>query len=102
MNTRTVTATEARIHFGELMRRVVDRQESVTVERAGRPYVVILSIDEYERLVTAQPEQPHWEILVEEAHAQVKAELGDREPVAPEEIIRLMREDRDAQLLDLR
>jgi len=51
---RVVSATEARVRFGALLRRVVDEQEAVVVERAGRPQVVVLPIDEYARLKTAQ------------------------------------------------
>jgi prevent-host-death family protein len=35
---RTVSATQARIHFGELMRRVVESQEPIIVERGGKPH----------------------------------------------------------------
>ncbi len=45
-----MSATEARVHFGELMRRVVEGQEPVIVERGGKPKVVVLSVAEYERL----------------------------------------------------
>lgn len=98
---RMVNATEARIHFGELMRRVVERQEPVIVERGGKPYVVMLSIGEYERLLRAQQGQQSWKELVHQAREQIRAELGKRELPPPEEIIRQMREERDAQLLGL-
>jgi prevent-host-death family protein len=39
-----VSATEARIHFGELMRRAVEKQVPTIVERGGEPHVVILSV----------------------------------------------------------
>jgi prevent-host-death family protein len=32
---RTMSATDARVHFGEVMRHVVERGESVIVERGG-------------------------------------------------------------------
>jgi prevent-host-death family protein len=51
--TRTVSATEARVHFGELMRAVVERGDTVVVERSGAPKVVVLSVQEYERLLGA-------------------------------------------------
>ena len=99
---RVVSATEARIHFGELMRQVMENREAVIVERGGRPYVVVLSIAEYERLLAAQRERENWKELVHEAREQIRAELGERELTPPEEVIRQMREERDAQLLDLR
>ena len=44
---RTISATEARVKFGELMQRVADSGETVIVERDGVPRVAILSIDSY-------------------------------------------------------
>jgi len=84
------------------MRQVMENRESVIVERGGRPYVVVLSIAEYERLLAAQRERENWKELVHEAREQIRAELGERELTPPEEVIRQMREERDAQLLDLR
>jgi prevent-host-death family protein len=97
---QTMTATDARVRFGELMRLVTERGERVIVERAGQPQVVILSIVEYERL-KAQARREGWPELVRQAREQIRAELGDRELTPPEDIIRQMREERDAQLLAL-
>ena len=47
----TVNATEARIHFGELMQQAIDRGEPIIVERGGKAHVVVLSIDAYRRLL---------------------------------------------------
>ena len=49
---KTMSATEARIHFGELMRHVTEQKEPVFVERAGKPQVVVISVAEYEQLTT--------------------------------------------------
>lgn len=46
----TVSATEARVHFGEMMRRAEDG-ETLLVERAGRAMVVMISMEEYARLI---------------------------------------------------
>ncbi|HEY63480.1 MAG TPA: type II toxin-antitoxin system Phd/YefM family antitoxin [Caldilineae bacterium] len=99
---RVVSATEARIRFGELMRWVVENQEPVIVERGGKPHVVVLSIAEYRRLLAGQQAQEDWKALVQQAREQIRAELGERELTPPEEIIRQMREERDAQLLAMR
>ena len=99
---RTVSATEARIHFGELMRCVVESQEPIIVERGGKPYVVVLSVDKYEDLLAGQHEQEDWRELVQQAREQIRTELGERELPPPEEVLRQMREERDAQLLALR
>ncbi|HEC36458.1 MAG TPA: type II toxin-antitoxin system Phd/YefM family antitoxin [Anaerolineae bacterium] len=97
---RVVSATEARIRFGELMRQVVENQEHIIVERGGKSHVVVISIDEYERLLRRQ-QQEDWKGLVAQARAQIQAELGDRELPPSNEVLRQIREERDAQLLAL-
>jgi prevent-host-death family protein len=99
---RVITATEARIHFGELMREVVESQQPVIVERGGKPQVVVLSINEYENLLAGQARREDWRTLLAQAHERIRADLGDRKLPPPEDIIREMREERDAQLMDLR
>jgi len=98
---RKVSATDARIHFGELMRHVVEKQEPVVVERSGEPHVVVISVDEYERLTTARQGQPDWRELVSQSRAQVRADLGDRQPEPPEKLLAEIREERDEQLASL-
>jgi len=95
---RVVSATEARIRFGELMRRAVESREPIIVERGGTAHVVVISIDEYERLLRKQ-QAKDWKGLVAQARAQIQAELGERELPPSEEILRQVREERDAQLL---
>jgi prevent-host-death family protein len=95
---KVVSATEARVHFGELMRRVVERDESVIVERGGKPEVVVLSITEYERLRHRQSDD--WRAQLDAVHALIRHERGDEPLPPPEEIIRAMREERDEQLLN--
>ena len=101
---RRITATEARIHFGEVMRRVVEQGEQVIVERDGRPQVVILSLAKFERMKEGPP-QEDWEQQLEKIlalGAQIKSRRGGQPPVpAPEELICQMREERGAQLTDL-
>jgi prevent-host-death family protein len=99
---RTVSATDARIRLGELMRWAVERQKPIVVERSGEPYVVLLAIRAYERLVAAQEEQEDWRELVARSRDQIRGELGDRELIPPEDVLRQSREERDAQLADLR
>ena len=94
---QTVSATEARIHFGEVMRRA--RTEPVIVERAGKPDVVVISKQEYDRLVENSP-KPDWWKMVEELHAKLRVELAGRTLPDPAEMIRLGREERDEQLLN--
>lgn len=98
---RVVSATQARIRFGELMRQAVESQEAIVVERAGKPQVVVLAVEEYERLLKAH-ERDKWKGLVDGARSQIQAELGGRSLPRPEEILRQLREGRDEQLLAMR
>ncbi len=52
-----MSATEARRHFGELLRRVIEDETPVIVERGGKPQVVFVSLAEYERLRARQAER---------------------------------------------
>ncbi len=99
---RKVSATDARIHFGELMRHVVEKQEPVVVERSGEPHVVVISVDEYEHLTAAREGRADWRELVSQARARVRADLGDRRLRPPEEVLAEIREERDEQLAPLR
>jgi len=98
---RVVSATEARIHFGELMREAVETNEAIIVERGGKSQVVVLSVEEYERLRKRQ-QQDEWKELVDGARAQIQADLGGRTLPRPEEILEEAREGRDGQLLAMR
>ncbi len=44
----TMSANAAKSHFGELLD--IARREPVTIEKHGRPVVVVLSTEEYEEL----------------------------------------------------
>ena len=99
---RTMSATDARIHFGEFMQHVVEQQETVFVKRSGKPHVVVISVDRYERLLAVQKERENWQDLVRQARAQVQAELGGRDLMPPEDLLREMRGERDEQLDALR
>ena len=98
---KVMSATDARIHFGELMRHVVENDVPIIVEKAGKPQVVILSVEEYERLQMSfeavDKESVFADILM--YAAQIRKRQSSEFPPS-EEIIRQMREERDAQLLD--
>jgi prevent-host-death family protein len=95
---RVVSATEARIHFGELMREAVESDEAIIVERGGRPQVVVLSVEEYERLRKGQ-RQDEWKELVDQARAQIEAHLGGRTLPPAEETLEQARDARGEELL---
>lgn len=98
---KVVSATEARIHFGQMMRQVTEEQQTIVVERSGQPQIVIISVVEYERLKAAGSAQASWWDQLRLVREKVTAELAGRELPPADEIIRQMREERDAQLLDL-
>ncbi|GJM41608.1 MAG: antitoxin [Ardenticatenaceae bacterium] len=91
-----MSATEARIHFGELMRHVTEQNEPVFVERAGKPQVVVISVAEYENLL-AQRASNNWQdtfYKITELSQTIK-ERREGVPLAdPVEIIQEMREER--------
>lgn len=92
-----MSATEARVHFGELLRDVNENGQTVFVERGGQTRAVVLSLDEYRRL-GGQASVPEWKRLLDEAHAMIRADGGGPLIPPPEEVIRAMR---DVDELDL-
>ncbi|HEY6323131.1 MAG TPA: type II toxin-antitoxin system prevent-host-death family antitoxin [Thermoanaerobaculia bacterium] len=99
---RVMTATEARVRFGELMRRVTESGGAVIVEKDGKPQVAILSVAEYSRLKSGAKERTDWEGLLDRAHQVIRAELGQRKLPDAASVLQEIREERDAGLPDPR
>jgi prevent-host-death family protein len=100
----TVSATEARVHFGELLERLLRDGEPVVVARGGRPVAVMLSLGEYERLSEGQ-RRAAWQDALEEAQearARAGKNLKRRAHPGVEEVLDAVREERDASLTRLR
>jgi prevent-host-death family protein len=97
--TKTMTATEARVHFGRLLRDVAERGETVIVERSGLPLAVIVSVNEYNRLRIGEDEKPDWERQLDELHELIRLHHGEQEMPDAAELINAGREERDAELL---
>jgi prevent-host-death family protein len=57
---RTISATEARVHFGEVLRKVAKERETYIVERDGKPEAVVLSVVEYRKLMKQEPDDDWW------------------------------------------
>ena len=95
----TISATNARIHFGEIMRRA--KLGPVIVERSGKAEVVVISKSEYDQLKQNAPKKD-WMAMRQKLHEKLLEEL-DGAPLSslpdPAEMIRLAREERDEQLL---
>ncbi len=92
---RTISATEARIRFGEIMR--LAQQGPVIVERDGKPEVVVLSKEQFD-ILTERIAPPDWRKALAEAHEFLEQELNGRVLPDPSEMLRLAREERDAQI----
>lgn len=98
---RVISATEARVHFGDLLRRVVEGHETILVERGGSPQVVVLSVTEYERLLSHRTSEG-WRDRVTAARLQVQADLAGRSIPRAEDVVIEGRSERDEQLDHLR
>jgi prevent-host-death family protein len=94
-----MSATEARVHFGEVLRSVVEEETPIVVERGGKPQVVVLSMTAYERLKARQTPQPDWWELARRSREQIRKDLAGRPLPSVEDAIREAREIRDQQLL---
>ena len=92
---KTISATKARINFGEVMKQA--QIAPVIVERGGKAEVVVLSKKAYDQLVAAKA---HADIQkrIEALHKKIRAELKGKTLTDPAELIRQGREERDEQL----
>ena len=89
-----VSATEARVHFGEILRRVGVNGETVFVEKGGRLQVVVIGAAEYERL-TVGAQSGAWREKARRARERIRAEVAGAALPSAEDVIRIGREERD-------
>src|ERR1700687_6313126 len=54
--TIVVSALHARTNFGRLLRQIDEERRSLVIEKRGTPRAVLLSIRDYVRLATPEPE----------------------------------------------
>lgn len=95
---RTVSATEARIHLGALLDDI-ERDEAIMVEQAGAAETAVIPMNEAKELSGTSAGSPDWKKSLERARALIRADLGDQElPI--DDIIHRMREERSAELYD--
>lgn len=100
---RTISATEARVHFGEVMRRVIEQDETVVVEKAKKQGMVLLSMAAFEKL-SARHEPASKNAYLErarEVRTLISRETQGRTLPSVDELIRLSREERDDELTHL-
>ncbi|GAB6062546.1 type II toxin-antitoxin system Phd/YefM family antitoxin [Deferrisoma palaeochoriense] len=84
----TVSATAAKIRFGELLRWVSEHREGVVIERRGRPRAVLLSFEEYQELKRARDHVERHRAL-EELRALADAAGSRTVDLSPEDRNRL-------------
>jgi prevent-host-death family protein len=97
--TKTISATEARVHFGDVLRGVTERGETIFVERGGKPQAVVISIEEYDRLRSNGEPQDDWWTLVEKSRQRIARELNGRPMPDIVQLINDAREERDEEIL---
>lgn len=103
-----VSATEVKNSWGRVVKRVLQSREPALVESKGKPTVVILPADEYERLVSRQEleaQQRQQLSLLDEAEqfAQEVAARHQQQPLPDSvEILRELREEYGDDTLGVR
>ena len=93
---KTISATQARIHFGEIMRQA--KVGPVIVERGGKAEVVVISKKAYDQLIASTTETD-LQKKIDQLHNRIRVELAGRSLPDFAEIIRKGREERDDQIL---
>jgi prevent-host-death family protein len=103
-----VTATEVKNSWGRIVKQVLQERQPALVESKGKPTVVILPADEYERLVAEQDadmrKRAHLAHLdeAEQFARKVATRYTDRPLPNSVKLLQEIREARDDELLDLR
>jgi prevent-host-death family protein len=98
---RRVSATEARVRFGELLDGVTARHDVVFVERAGKGVAVVVSVEDWEAACASRSDK--WaraNAMLTEFHERLRAE-GAIERLTDfnvEAAIRVGRDDWDEEL----
>jgi prevent-host-death family protein len=97
MAERRISATEARVHFGELLDSVAQNHDVVYVQRAGVPQAVVVPVQVWNQLqqkedpwtAAARKMEAHWKYMEEARKAGRIKDVGP----STEEIVRAMREE---------
>ena len=101
---RSISATEARVHFGQWLRQVKEKDLTLIVEKGGRPEAVLLSLHAYKRLCAAGTADLGAEALdrARASRERIRARRKGAPLPPPEDVIARMREERDGEIPDLR
>jgi len=100
----SISATEARVHFGQWLRRVKEQNMTLIVEKGGSPEAVLLSMAAYGKLQEAQHVGGSLDVLARARALRetIQARRSGRPLPAPEDVIAAMREERTDELAPLR
>ncbi|PZS16709.1 MAG: hypothetical protein DLM60_15065 [Pseudonocardiales bacterium] len=98
---RRISATEARVRFGELLDGVTASHDVVFVERAGKEVAVVVSVEDWEAACRGRSDK--WaraNAMLAEYHERLRAEgaIERLKDFDVEEAIRAGREERYEQL----
>jgi prevent-host-death family protein len=82
--TKSISSTEAQNKFGQVLNDVTQNQSRYIIERRGNPQVVILSFDDFSRILTDELERKNVHAILKEIRPTY--ELGRIiEPDAPKD-----------------
>mgnify|MGYP000964013507 CR=1 FL=1 len=98
---RVVSATEARVHFGELMQEALRSEEPIVVEKSGKAQIVLLAYDRYVELVAGVADADSWQSRLALGHQMVAADAGSKPLPTAVEVIRRARDARSKELGNL-
>ena len=78
MKIATISATEAKNRFGDVIRRAYRSQEHLVVERGGIPVVAIVPISDYEQFLTQGSVNETMSVEEELSNASAQNQAGNR------------------------
>ncbi|MFH1176343.1 MAG: type II toxin-antitoxin system Phd/YefM family antitoxin [Acidobacteriota bacterium] len=101
---RAVSATEARVHFGEMLDEVERSDGPIVISRAGRPVAVVLSFDSYQWLAERQRSATMTRALEEAVAVRelTATEYGATSGLSIDEALAAERRERDDSTSGLR
>jgi prevent-host-death family protein len=88
---KTIDAHDARVHFGQLLNEIQDKEYTFFVKRRGKVAAVILSLQDYVDMLEIQEEIADPEITKALAESKKQFELG--EVGTEEDILKILREE---------
>jgi prevent-host-death family protein len=94
---RRIPATEARVHFGELLRELTETGETIVVERSGRAIAAVVPIEAYRRLQGQT--STDWREALRISQAAFRPHVERGLPIDAAELIRQGHEERDERIM---